>query len=200
MPASASTGQYHNCKYRSTRSPVALDANLLSPAGRIITLTSPYCTYNIVLRPSQPVIVGCSSRSEVKKLSSSTENALFDGLLVSSKHAELELKRNKISITDTGSKHGTFVNSQKLQPSKDFDLSVGDVIRLGDRGQGEHPFTEMRRVTSHADSIPGSDNGVTVTLTCVSVASERLQSQIFAHAKTASSEDDFQTARTASWC
>jgi hypothetical protein len=98
-----------------------------------------------------------------------------------------------------GSKHGTFVNSQKLQPSEGFGLCVGNTISLGS-GQSEHPFKEMRRVFSHADSIPDSYNGVTVTLTCVSVASERLQSQIFAHAKTASSEDDFQTARTASWC
>jgi pSer/pThr/pTyr-binding forkhead associated (FHA) protein len=164
---------------------------------RIITLTSADCTRHIVLHLDEPVTIGRSSRSDVKKLSSSTRNALFDCPVVSRKHAKFELRRNKIYITDTGSKHGTFVNSQKLQAFKGFRLRLGHVISLGS-GQSEHPFTEMRRVTSHADSIPDSYNGVTVTLTCVSVASERLQSQIFAHAKTASSEDDFQTARTAS--
>jgi hypothetical protein len=191
----AASEQDHDCEYRSTRSPVALDANLLSLVVRIITLTSPDCNRrHIVLHPDEPVTIGRSSRSDVEKPSSSTGNALFDCPVVSREHAEFEVRLNTIYITDTGSKHGTFVNSQKLQPSKGFHLRLGDTISLGS-GQSEHPFTEMRRVTSHADSIPDSYNGVTVTLACVSVASERLQSQIFS-----SSEDDSPIARTARWC
>jgi hypothetical protein len=203
VAASAGTEQKDNCEYRSTRSPVALDANLLSLVVRIITLTSLDCDHrHIVLHPNKPVTIGRSPRSDVEKPSSSTGNALFDCPVValfdcpvvSPKHGEFELRRNTIYITDTGSKHGTFVNSQRLQPSKGFHLRLGDTISLGS-GQSEHPFKEMRRVTSHADSIPDSYNGVTVTLACVSVASERLQSQIFS-----SSEDDSPIARTARWC
>jgi hypothetical protein len=70
VAASAGTEQKHNCEYRSTRSPVALDANLLSLVVRIITLTSTDdCTLHIVLHPNKPVTIG-RSRSDVKKLSS----------------------------------------------------------------------------------------------------------------------------------
>jgi len=192
MAAPASTRPYDECESRSACLPVTLDANLLSPAVTL-TLTSIRRTQDgtrhIVLHPDEPVIIGRSSRSEVKNLSSSTNNALFDCPVVSRRHAEFTLNMNKwdakemhkIYITDTESMHGTSVNNQKLQPLKRFHLRVGDVIRLGDsvnHGQSEHPLTEVRRVASHADNISDSYDGVMVTLDCISVAGQKESAKV----------------------
>lgn len=191
MATPASTRPYAECKYTSAGPTITLDADILPPAVTI-TLTSirraQDGTRHIVLHPDEPVIIGRSSRSEAKNLSSSTDNALFDCPVISRRHAAFELSLNswdandmhKIYITDTGSMHGTSVNKQKLQPHKRFQLRVGDVIRLGDsvnHGQSKHPLAEMRRVSSHADSIPDSYDGVMITLDCISVASQRQSTQ-----------------------
>jgi len=118
-----------------------------------ITLTSIRRTQDavrhIVLHPDEPIIIGRSSRSEFKNLSTSNDNALFDCPVISRSHAKFELTVNKwdvkdmhkIYITDTRSMHGTSVNGQKLQPHKPFHLHEGDVIRLGDSvAQGQNNY------------------------------------------------------------
>jgi pSer/pThr/pTyr-binding forkhead associated (FHA) protein len=188
MAAPPSTRPYDECEYLAVRSPVALDADLLSPAVTI-TLTSARrtqdVTRHIVLHPDEPVIIGRTSRSEFKNLTSSNDNALFDCPVVSRTHAEFSLSFNKwdvkdmykIYITDKRSMHGTSVNGQKLQPNRRFLLNVGDVIRLGDsvsQGSSEHPLA--RRVVSPADNDPDSYDGVIISLDCISVASQKKNS------------------------
>jgi pSer/pThr/pTyr-binding forkhead associated (FHA) protein len=185
MAAPPSTRPYDECEYLPARSPVALDANTLSPAVTI-TLTSGCrtqdVTRHIVLHPDEPVIIGRTSRSELKNLTSSNDNALFDCPVVSRTHAEFSLGFNKLDvkdmykiyITDKKSMHGTSVNGLKLQPYTPFLLNVGDVIRLGNsvlQGSSKHPLA--RRVTSRANNVPDSYDGVIISLDCVSVASQK---------------------------
>jgi hypothetical protein len=188
MAAPPSTGPYDECEYLSSRSPFALDANLLSPAVTITLTTARRTqdvTRHIVLHPDEPVIIGRSSRSELKNLSSSSDNALFDCPVVSRTHAEFALSFNKwdvkdmykVYITDKGSMHGTSVNGQKLQANRRFLLNVGDVIRLGEnvaQGQSEHPLAS--RAGSHANDIPDNYDGVMISLDCIGVAAHKKKS------------------------
>jgi len=145
------------------------------PYDETVTITLSSCrrtqdaVRHIVLHPDEPIIIGRSSRSEFKNLSSSNDNALFDCPVVSRSHARFELTFNKwdardmykVYIVDTGSMHGTSVNGQKLQPNRRFLLNVGDIIRLGDSvAQG-----------------PNSYEGVMITLECISVASLKESTQ-----------------------
>ena len=53
---------------------------------------------------------------------------------VSGYHAELLLLDNgEILLTDTGSRNGTYLNDQRLQPNKDIPVKRGDVIRFADQ-------------------------------------------------------------------
>lgn len=53
---------------------------------------------------------------------------------VSSYHAELLLLDNgEILLTDKGSRNGTYLNDQRLQPNKDIPVKRGDVIRFADQ-------------------------------------------------------------------
>ena len=191
IPASTKTKPYDESEHLPASSPLTLDANPLPPA---VTITLSSCrrtqdaVRHIVLHPDEPIIIGRSSRSEFKNLSSSNDNALFDCPVVSRSHARFELTFNKwdardmykVYIVDTGSMHGTSVNGQKLQPNRRFLLNVGDIIRLGDsvaQGPSEHPPGRIPRVTSRADRIPDSYEGVMITLECISVASLKESTQ-----------------------
>ncbi len=53
---------------------------------------------------------------------------------VSGYHAELLLLDNgEILLTDKGSRNGTYLNDQRLQPNKDIPVKRGDVIRFADQ-------------------------------------------------------------------
>lgn len=53
---------------------------------------------------------------------------------VSGYHAELLLLDNgEILLTDKGSRNGTYLNDQRLQPNKDIPVKRGDVIRIADQ-------------------------------------------------------------------
>lgn len=53
---------------------------------------------------------------------------------VSGYHAELLLLDNgEILLTDKGSKNGTYLNDQRLQPNKDIPIKRGDVVRFADQ-------------------------------------------------------------------
>ena len=49
---------------------------------------------------------------------------------VSRRHARIDVKGDEISISDTGSTNGTFVNGQRLAPLRAYALSAGDVVEL----------------------------------------------------------------------
>jgi len=182
---------YSECKYLSARLSFTLDTDIL-PTAVTITLTSIRRTQDavrhIVLHPDEPIIIGRSSRSEFKNLSTSNDNALFDCPVISRSHAKFELTVNKwdvkdmhkIYITDTRSMHGTSVNGQKLQPHKPFHLHEGDVIRLGDsvaQGQSEHPLAAMRLVVSHTNNVPDNYEGVILSLDRINVPSRKESTQ-----------------------
>ena len=58
----------------------------------------------------------------------------LDSPFVSGYHAELLLLDNgEILLTDKGSRNGTFLNDQRLQPNKDIPVKRGDVIRFADQ-------------------------------------------------------------------
>lgn len=53
---------------------------------------------------------------------------------VSGYHAELLLLDNgEILLTDKGSRNGTYLNDQRLQPNKDIPVKRGDAIRIADQ-------------------------------------------------------------------
>lgn len=58
----------------------------------------------------------------------------IDSQFVSNYHAELLLLDNgEIILTDKGSKNGTYLNEQRLQPNKDIPIKRGDNIRIADK-------------------------------------------------------------------
>ncbi len=58
----------------------------------------------------------------------------FSSPFVSGYHAELLLLDNgEILLTDKGSRNGTYLNDQRLQPNKDIPVKRGDVIRFADQ-------------------------------------------------------------------
>lgn len=70
------------------------------------------------------IVIGSSSNSHIK----------FNSPFVSSYHAELLLLDNgEILLTDKGSKNGTYLNDQRLQPNKDIPIKRGDTVRFADQ-------------------------------------------------------------------
>ena len=58
----------------------------------------------------------------------------FNSPFVSGYHAELLLLDNgEILLTDKGSRNGTYLNDQRLQPNKDIPVKRGDAIRFADQ-------------------------------------------------------------------
>ncbi len=58
----------------------------------------------------------------------------FNSPFVSGYHAELLLLDNgDVLLTDKGSRNGTYLNDQRLQPNKDISVKRGDVIRFADQ-------------------------------------------------------------------
>ena len=70
------------------------------------------------------IVIGSGSGAHLK----------LNSQFVSSYHAELLLLDNgEILLTDKGSKNGTYLNDQRLQPNKDIPIKRGDVIRFADQ-------------------------------------------------------------------
>lgn len=58
----------------------------------------------------------------------------FESPYVSNYHAEMLLLDNgDILLTDKGSKNGTYLNNQRLQPNKDVPIKRGDNVRFADQ-------------------------------------------------------------------
>ncbi len=70
------------------------------------------------------IVIGSSSNAHLK----------IDSQFVSGYHAEILLLDNgEILLTDKGSKNGTYLNEQRLQPNKDIPIKRGDVVRFADK-------------------------------------------------------------------
>lgn len=70
------------------------------------------------------IVIGSGSNAHLK----------LNSQFVSGYHAELLLLDNgEILLTDKGSKNGTYLNDQRLQPNKDIPIKRGDVVRFADQ-------------------------------------------------------------------
>lgn len=70
------------------------------------------------------IVIGSGSGAHLK----------LNSQFVSSYHAELLLLDNgEIFLTDKGSKNGTYLNDQRLQPNKDIPIRRGDLVRFADQ-------------------------------------------------------------------
>lgn len=70
------------------------------------------------------IVIGSGSGSHLK----------LNSQFVSGYHAELLLLDNgEILLTDKGSKNGTYLNDQRLQPNKDIPIKRGDLVRFADQ-------------------------------------------------------------------
>ena len=70
------------------------------------------------------IVIGSGSDAHLK----------LNSQFVSGYHAELLLLDNgEILLTDKGSKNGTYLNDQRLQPNKDIPIKRGDVVRFADQ-------------------------------------------------------------------
>src|SRR5690348_14711022 len=66
-------------------------------------------------------------------IGSSPDNQLvIDDVKVSAHHAEIRPEGQSHSITDLGSTHGTYVNSQRLDWNTAYPLVPGSTITIGD--------------------------------------------------------------------
>lgn len=66
-------------------------------------------------------------------IGSSPDNQLvIDDMKVSAHHAEIRPEGQRYSITDLGSTHGTYVNSQRLDWNSAYPLTPGSSITIGD--------------------------------------------------------------------
>ena len=69
----------------------------------------------------------------VLTIGSSPDNQLvIDDVKVSAHHAEIRPEGQRYSITDLGSTHGTYVNSQRLDWNTAYPLTSGSSITIGD--------------------------------------------------------------------
>lgn len=85
----------------------------------------------VILRHDQPTTIGRAADSDVVLLSET----------VSRKHATVSLRGTRALLTDLGSTHGTYLNSVKLQASRQTPIVPGDLIQIG-------PFTMRVTVRS----------------------------------------------------
>ena len=74
---------------------------------------------------------------------------------ISRRHAGVELRGGEWLITDLGSRHGTFVNSQRLAQGERLPLRPGDEIRLGAWVcRCDHAHAATSRLTSIVSAPP----------------------------------------------
>ncbi|KAM3074691.1 hypothetical protein ACMFMG_008116 [Clarireedia jacksonii] len=136
----------------------ALNADI-KPAERVINLN-----------PNKSSIkIGRASKSVLKGLLGAADNAWFDSPVMSRNHAEIAFNKftHAITIQDTNSMHGTFVNGQKLHNGSEL-LGNGDTVVFGNevrRGFESFPacsFKVFYEVTpwmkSRSYSVPDSSD------------------------------------------
>lgn len=85
----------------------------------------------LVLAPAPRMTMGRFDSGSIEKpdIDFTPYGALDKG--VSRTHAALELSEDTLTLVDTGSSNGTFLNGQRLVPNQPRVLRDGDEIRLG---------------------------------------------------------------------
>ncbi|KAH3665904.1 hypothetical protein OGAPHI_004093 [Ogataea philodendri] len=82
---------------------------------------------NVPLAPDSLKI----GRQNVPKVTNKITDGFFDSRVLSRNHAELFINENKLYIRDLKSSNGTFINDEKLDPHKEYELKMGDKLDLG---------------------------------------------------------------------
>ncbi|KLJ07330.1 hypothetical protein EMPG_17190 [Blastomyces silverae] len=90
---------------------------------RVLTLSS----------DKDEIVIGRSSRVPTKDLNPARNNAFFDSRVMSRSHAVITacLQKKQVSITDTESMHGTWLNGNKLIHNEKALLGNLDVLTFG---------------------------------------------------------------------
>ncbi|KAL3460767.1 hypothetical protein BJX64DRAFT_174612 [Aspergillus heterothallicus] len=100
----------------------------------ILGVQDPFPCRSLTFTPdTDRVEIGRASKREIKNLTPSRQNALFESRVMSRTHAILRvsLEKKLLYICDPGSMHGTWLNEEKLPVDKDIELSNGDVLTFG---------------------------------------------------------------------
>ncbi|KAF1825465.1 uncharacterized protein K489DRAFT_408121 [Dissoconium aciculare CBS 342.82] len=109
---------------------------------------------DIDLDDGDRIVIGRSSKSD-RKLLPSSNNCRFDCPVVSRSHAVLLCNDGEISVRDTGSLHGTWVNEEQLTDGNEVVLQDGDIIKLGAEVlRGQENFQAVRLVVNHYRQPP----------------------------------------------
>ncbi|KAK8099510.1 uncharacterized protein PG998_012751 [Apiospora kogelbergensis] len=126
-------------------------------------------TRRIALRNNIPERIGRASKVSTKGFVATPGNAWFDSPVMSRNHAELiaDFENKMVSIKDTGSLHGTFVEKdhtpgieKRVAEDTPTELACGDKIRFGveiQRGRDTFPPCEVNVAMewpSSATSLP----------------------------------------------
>lgn len=75
-------------------------------------------------------VVGYAHERSLTIGSAPDNTYVYDSSYVSAHHARIDFKADRFTLSDLGSKHGTFVNGRKLKPHTPTLLNHGDVVKI----------------------------------------------------------------------
>jgi pSer/pThr/pTyr-binding forkhead associated (FHA) protein len=91
-----------------------------------------------LLNKSEPIALRTEAEFVLGRAGDSTSEAVVDltdhdgfALGVSRRHAQIRAAGEKYVLTDLNSSNGTWLNGQRLVPTRPYDLPSGGVIQLG---------------------------------------------------------------------
>ncbi|KAM0276217.1 hypothetical protein ACHAQH_006981 [Verticillium albo-atrum] len=105
----------------------------------------PYPERRITLNQSKPSVQVGRTSKRVANLAAALDNGWLDSPVISREHAEIFLgpeQEKAVYIKDRHSRHGTFVNKDRICPGTSVRLQRGDFVRFGidiQRDQGLFP-------------------------------------------------------------
>ena len=148
----------------------------LANALTFLSLPGPFSAkqgkFSVPIPPKLVVIEPTGSQKEVELITfpcrigrqADNELALRDNR-ISRHHAQILAEGSKFVLEDLGSRHGTFVNGQKvlkhdLKSNDAIDFGMPDSYRLIFRGEDDSIHNFVRRMDSSTDVVPSSARGL----------------------------------------
>ncbi|CRK34324.1 hypothetical protein BN1723_004012 [Verticillium longisporum] len=149
--------------------------HMSSSDGVIVSLSFPisdntYPERRITLNAARPSIPVGRTSKRVANLSAALDNAWLESPVISREHAEIFLvpdPKKAVYIKDRHSRHGTFVNKDRVYPDTPVQLHQGDFVRFGidiQRDQGLYPPPSA---SIDIEFVNGADHNTTGTHTPV---------------------------------
>ncbi|KAG7813467.1 hypothetical protein KL921_001013 [Ogataea angusta] len=128
---------------------------------------------NVPLAPESLKI----GRQNVPKVTNKITDGYFDSRVLSRNHAELFIRDNKLYIRDLKSSNGTFINDEKLEPHKEYELRLGDKLDLGTtlESQVAHKKITCKVVELTYMSLEEYENVISQTLSKGNQESRKLE-------------------------